>query len=376
MGYVAVKGGTQAIEESIKRLKYERLQKGMTLDCKRIEAGMRCLIDQVMSESSLYSEELASIAIKQAEGSPEEAVFLLRAYRSTLPRKHYSRIVKTEDMFVERRISASFKDIPGGQILGAAYDYTHRLIDFSLTEETDEEISHWLADYIQDNPPVKDFVELDNLTQVIDYLRKEGLIRTCEDDNTEPFDVTKESVQFPTSRSARLQILTRGQTGAVTSLGYAILRSYGALHPNVGELRIGNLPLCVDNPFNEEHEEEDAYFIGEIKVTEVETLFPKSIEKGNGRKELELEIGYGICYGQNETKAIAMSLLDNSLEMGHPEYPTHNEEFVLLHIDAVESSGFISHLKLPHYVTFQSKLDSVRKLRKRADGKTNEELEE
>ena len=29
------------------------------------------------------------------------------------------------------------------------------------------------------------------------------------------------------------------------------------------------------------------------------------------------------------------------------------------HIDSVEATGFISHLKLPHYVTFQSKLDSV-----------------
>src|SRR5665648_311149 len=90
MGYVAVKGGTLAIEESIKRLKYERLKKGVVLDCDRIEGGMRCLIDQVMSESSLYNETIAALAIKQAEGSPEEAVFLMRAYRSTLPRKHYS----------------------------------------------------------------------------------------------------------------------------------------------------------------------------------------------------------------------------------------------------------------------------------------------
>lgn len=373
MGYVAVKGGTLAIEESIKRLKYERLKKGIVLDCASIEGGMRCLIDQVMSESCLYSETLASIAIKQAEGSPEEAVFLMRAYRSTLPRNHYSRTVHSESMRVERRISASFKDIPGGQILGAAYDYTHRLIDFDLNEETDVDAANWLQEYTRESEVDHDNTELASLSKVLDYLRAEGLLAVCEDDDNEPDDVTKESIQFPASRSERLQILTRGQTGAVTSLGYAALRSYGALHPTVGELRIGTLPIYIDNPFKEQNEE-DAYYIGEIKVTEVETLFPLDVQKGNGQKVIEFGIGYGICYGQNETKAIAMSILDRCLEAGNPGYPTHNEEFVLLHIDSVESTGFISHLKLPHYVTFQSKLDSVRKTQKGQD--TSEENEE
>ncbi|HWQ41709.1 MAG TPA: carbon-phosphorus lyase complex subunit PhnI [Desulfosporosinus sp.] len=379
MGYVAVKGGTQAIEESIKRLKYERLKKGLVLDCPKIESGLRCLIDQVMSESSLYSEALAAMSIKQAEGSPEEAVFLLRAYRSTLPRKHYSRTVHSEDMVVERRISASFKEIPGGQILGAAYDYTHRLIDFELIEETDEDAINWVREFNKESEVSCETIDLANLPKVLDYLREEGLIAACANDDREPDDVTKESVQFPTSRSERLQILTSGQTGAVTSLGYAALRSFGALHPNVGELRIGNLPLYVDNPFNEqnenkevegddefkdEREDKDAYYIGEIKVTEVETLFPTSVRKENGQRVIEFGLGYGICYGQNETKAIAMSILDHCLEIGGSEYPTHNEEFVLMQIDSVESTGFISHLKLPHYVTFQSELDSVRKSRK------------
>lgn len=371
MGYVAVKGGTLAIEESIKQLKYERLKKGVVLDCGTIEGGMRCLIDQVMSESSLYSEALASVAIKQAEGSPEEAVFLMRAYRSTLPRNHYSRIVHAGNMRVERRISASFKDIPGGQILGAAYDYTHRLIDFDLSTETSADADRWLQEYARENEAESFYIaEPVRLPKVLDYLREEGLIAACEDDDHEPDDVTTVSLQFPASRSERLQILTRGQTGAVTSLGYAALRSYGALHPTVGELRIGCLPIYVDNPFQGQNEE-DAYYIGEIKVTEVETLFPTEVLNENGQKEMAFAIGYGICYGQNETKAIAMSILDRCLEEGSPEYPTHNEEFVLLHIDSVESTGFMSHLKLPHYVTFQSKLDSVRKTKKGKD--TNSE---
>ncbi|RFU68996.1 carbon-phosphorus lyase [Peribacillus saganii] len=364
MGYVAVKGGTRAIEESIKRLKFERVKKGTVLDVHKIETGMRGLIDQVMSESSLFSEILAAIAIKQAEGNPEEAVFLLRAYRSTLSRKHYSRTISSEDMLTERRISASFKDIPGGQILGATTDYTHRLLDFGLMMESEEEALQWLEGFEEENGQQENVTDLAKLPKVLDYLRKEGLMPECSDDDREPDDVTKKSLEFPSTRSQRLQILTRGQTGALTSLAYAVIRGYGALHPTVGELRVGSLPVCIDNPFNQYNDEDDSYYIGEIKATETEMLIPVTVEKERGKKEIKFEIGYGICLGQNETKAIAMGILDHALQTGNKEYPTGDEEFVLYHIDSVESTGFISHLKMPHYVTFQSKLDSVRKTKK------------
>ncbi|WP_257349652.1 carbon-phosphorus lyase complex subunit PhnI [Pseudalkalibacillus decolorationis] len=374
MGYVAVKGGTHAIEESIRRLKYERTKKKSILHVKNIEAGMRGLIDQTMSESSLFSEKLASIAIKQAEGNPEEAVFLLRAYRSTLPRKHYSNKVVSEDMRVERRISASFKDIPGGQILGATTDYTHRLLDFNLATETDEDLLSWVSDFEKEETTDSDDTDLTKLTKVIDYLRNEGLVQECERNDQEPDDVTRKSLEFPSSRSERLQILSRGQTGAVTSLAYAVIRGYGSLHPTVGELRVGDLPIYINNPIDPT-DDDDSYFIGEIKVTEAEMLMPVTVEKEHGKKEIEFEIGYGVCYGQNETKAISMGILDNCLENKNPDYPSHNEEFVLFHIDSVESTGFISHLKMPHYVTFQSKLDSVRKTKKK-HSELNQEKQE
>jgi len=369
MGYVAVKGGTIAIDESIKRLKYKRLKNGKILNINGIQAGMRGLIDQIISESSLYSEELAAIAIKQAEGNSEEAVFLLRAYRSTLPRKHYTRIAESSHMFIERRISASFKDIPGGQILGATYDYTHRLLDFQLVDESEDEALNWLKKFKSDVAHLNNQEDLRNLPKVLDYLREEGLIKTYENDDKCPIDTTKKSVEFPTERSERLQILTRGQTGAVISLGYAALRGYGSLHPTVGELRVGSLPLYISNPLEDHCEEEDDFYIGEIIVTEVEMFIPKNVQEKKGKQKLEFGIGYGICYGQNETKAMAMGILDQCLETKDEKYITQNEEFVLLHIDSVESSGFMSHLKLPHYVTFQSKLDSIRKTKKGEDVK-------
>ena len=163
-----------------------------------------------------------------------------------------------------------------------------------------------------------------------------------------------------------MQTLTRGQTGAVTALAYASLRGYGAgnLHPTVGELRVGTLPLHVPDPLSGENQEED-YFIGEIEVTEVETLVPVVSETigADGKKDLTFDLGYGICFGQNDTKAIAMSLLDSALERPDPRYAVSDEEFVLYHIDCVEATGFISHLKLPHYVTFQSKINALRRVR-------------
>jgi alpha-D-ribose 1-methylphosphonate 5-triphosphate synthase subunit PhnI len=364
VGYVAVKGGTAAIEESIKRLHHERIKGKKIIEVEAIKSTMRGLIDQIMSEGSVYSRDLAALAIKQAEGNPEEATFLVRAYRSTLPRGHYSKVIESEDMRVERRISAAFKDIPGGQILGAAFDYTHRLLDFGLYQEKMEDLERWLAEF---EKSCLDLQPANNgkLPKVVEFLRQEGLMAQVDNDDTEPDDVTRKMLEFPTTRSERLQTLTRGQTGAVTALGYAAFRGYSDIHPTVGELRVGYLPVLIDYPFENTDNAEDCIYIGEIQVTEVESLVPQVVEKTNGRKELEFSIGYGICYGQNETKAIAMSILDNCLEKTHLESPVHDEEFVLMHIDCVEATGFISHLKLPHYVTFQSELDTARKTKTR-----------
>ena len=86
-------------------------------------------VDRAMGEGSLYDKELAALAIMQARGDLIEAIFLVRAYRTTLPRFGYSKPIDTGAMMIERRISATFKDLPGGQVLGPTFDYTHRLLD-------------------------------------------------------------------------------------------------------------------------------------------------------------------------------------------------------------------------------------------------------
>lgn len=352
MGYVAVKGGAHAINNSVILYKNRRLEDGADIDVENIKTNMRQLINQVMSEASFYDRDIAALAIKQAEGNMEEAVFLMRAHRSTLPRLYYSTVTDTREMFVERRVSSSFKDIPGGQILGATSDFTHRLLDDSLKEVTDGPRESVDCKEIPFN------YDLDKLPKVIDYLEEEGLFVREPENNDEPDDITKKAIEYPSTRSQRLQALTRGQTGAVTSLGYAEIRGYGiASHPNIGECRVGQQPVHVD--LDDDYGE---YFIGDYEVTEIDGFMPDLDEDDSdaGEKDLMIKIGYGLVFGQNETKAIAMSVLDYSLEHPEPGVATSDDEFVLYHIDSVESTGFISHLKLPHYVTFQSKLDRMR----------------
>ncbi|MBT9135638.1 MAG: Alpha-D-ribose 1-methylphosphonate 5-triphosphate synthase subunit PhnI [Firmicutes bacterium] len=364
MAYVAVKGGEAAIAESIKRLRYERLRERRTIAVKAIRSGLRALVDRVMSEASLYAKELAALAIKQAEGNPEEATFLLRAYRSTLPRKYYSRLTSMGSMFVERRISAAFKDIAGGQLLGASADYTHRLLDFNLEKETSANVRAWLAAFQREQeaekPSVMPRVELPRVT---DILRSEGLLRHMQQDDTAPRDITRQSMTFPAERSERLQTLTRGESGAVVALGYAAIRGYGlAAHPTVAALVVGRVAITIDYPLGACDSDDEALYLGQVRVTEVDAIIPAA-KKGQGDKqEIEIRLGYGLCFGQNESKAIAMSVLDYCLEHPIPDSPVHDEEFVLTHIDSVEASGFISHLKLPHYVTFQSELDAARRI--------------
>ncbi|MDR2569901.1 MAG: carbon-phosphorus lyase complex subunit PhnI, partial [Oscillospiraceae bacterium] len=141
MAYVAVSGGREAIEESIKLLDFYKSGTDIDIEIEAIVNKLSLLVDRVMSEAGLYSKTYAALALRQCEGSIEEAVFLLRAYRSTLTRNYYTNIVDTEEMRVVRRISAAFKDISGGQILGATYDYTHRLINFEIEKNNAVELS-------------------------------------------------------------------------------------------------------------------------------------------------------------------------------------------------------------------------------------------
>ncbi len=363
MGYVAVTGGEQAIAASLDLNELRRVEAGRSVAVEDILATMPDLVNQVQSEGSLWAPEIAAVAIKQACGSIEEAVFLMRAYRSTLERLYTSRVVDTDGMRAGRRISAAFKDIEGGQILGATRDYSHRLIEFELADETvsdARERAREIRARLSAPADADAAALLDRVPRVLTYLRSIDMVRDWPVDDTEPVDITKTPLSFPAPRSVILQALSRGLTQAVVAIGYAAIRGFGLSHPTVGELRRGTVAIEIDAPgASGDAAAEDAYYLGSIPVTEVESLIVSDEEDGDGGHRSALDVGYGLVMGDDESKAIAMSVLDHSLRADDVRFPTQDQEFVLYHIDGVEATGFISHLKLPHYVTFQSKLDAA-----------------
>jgi alpha-D-ribose 1-methylphosphonate 5-triphosphate synthase subunit PhnI len=305
-----------------------------------------------MGEGSLYAPDLAALAIKQAAGDSFEASFMLRAYRATQPRLGYSLPVNTGEMRMLRRISSAFKDIPGGQMLGATSDYTLRLLDFDLLKD-DAERREAFREKVFSNLPLDAEIP-ETFPKVIDILRREGLLdeAVAPAGLGVPFDITRQSLTFPAPRSAALQSLARGETGGLLTLAYSSMRGYGNIHPTLGELRVGYVPLRMSHPVTGE-----PYVVGEVKVTEAEVL--ARFEGTDGMPRFSL--GYGLCFGQNELKAISMAVLDRCTRTDKPTCPAEDQEYVLYHTDGIEAMGFSNHWKLPHYVDFLSDLDRLRK---------------
>ena len=361
--YVAVKGGERAIESAHAWLAEERRGDPSVaeLSAAQIREQMKLAVDRVMAEGSLYDPDLAALAIKQSRGDLIEAIFLIRAYRTTLPRFGVSEPVDTGTMACDRRISATFKDLPGGQVLGPTFDYTHRLLDFKLA-----------ADGQVPEAPTRETVPSD-VPHVTEFLNREGLIEEAPHDDTPPPDLTREPLEMPADRALRLQALTRADEGFTLGLAYSTQRGYARNHAFVGELRIGAVTVEMDVP-----ELGFAIEIGEIALTECETV---NQFKGSKTEPPQFTRGYGLVFGQSERKAISMALVDRALrweELGEDNVgaPAQDTEFVLYHADNIQATGFLEHIKLPHYVDFQSELELVRKLRREAGAEHVQEAAE
>ena len=349
MAYVAVKGGERAIDNAHAWLAESRRGDGNVADLAldQIAEQLGRAVDRVMAEGSLYDRELAALAIKQAQGDLIEAAFLLRAYRTTLPRFAASMPVDTGKMRPLRRISAVFKDLPGGQTLGPTTDYTHRLLDFAIAAGT------------APPPAPQSAPDAATMPRVHDILGHEGLIEPDAASDAEPGDLTRQPLAFPAGRDLRLQALARGDEGFLLGLGYSTQRGYGNTHPFVGEIRMGEVAVEI-----EPAELGFPIEIGDLVVTECQMVTQFA---GSKTQPAQFTRGYGLAFGQGERRAMAMALVDRSLraaELGEDATsPGQDVEFVLSHCDNIEATGFVEHLKLPHYVDFQSELETLRRIR-------------
>jgi len=349
--YVAVKGGEAAINAAHQlladRRRGDRSLPSVTIE--QIVEQLTLAVDRVMAEASLYDRELAALAVRQSRGDMIEAIFLLRAYRTTLPRLGVSVPVDTARMKIERRISATYKDLPGGQVLGPTFDYTHRLLDPSLMTDEDVDL------------PLRKEPLPGASTRVSDILANEGLIEGDGElpDDQPPGDLTREPMEFPMGRDLRLQALARGDEGFLLALGYSTQRGYGRNHPFVGEIRIGEVEVGLDVP-----ELGFAVSLGRVQLTECQMV---NQFKGSSKAPPQFTRGYGLVFGQSERKSMSMALVDRALraeELGEDiTAPAQDEEFVISHADNVQATGFVEHLKLPHYVDFQAELALVRNMR-------------
>ena len=356
--YVAVKGGEKAIDNAHAWLAEERRGDVAVaeLSLAQIREQLSLAVNRVMAEGSLFDPDLAALAIKQARGDLIEAIFLIRAYRTTLPRFGATAPVDTGGMACDRRISATFKDAPGGQVLGPTFDYTHRLLDFKLAAEGGVDPAPEATPRIKPTPHISGF------------LSDEGLLQSEARSDAVPGDLTREPMNFPAGRAVRLQSLARGDEGFVLGMAYSTQRGYGRNHAFVGELRIGAVTVEMDLP-----ELGFSIELGEVELTECETV---NQFKGSKVEPPQFTRGYGLVFGQSERKAISMALVDRALrweELGEDNVgaPAQDEEFVLSHADNIQATGFLEHIKLPHYVDFQSELELVRKLRREAEARSS-----
>lgn len=333
MGFVAIKGGEEAISNS---LAFYNEETKSSIGYKEIQNSLKFAVDKVMSEGSLYTKKLSSMAIAKSGGDLLNAAFFVRSHRSSCARAGIAKIINTQEMRIIRRISSAFKDIAGGQILGPSNDYEVKLVLKEVTHNT-------LWDNYDDSDifaasalkPLRD-------ADMVKKLPKESAIS----------DITRVFPSAPYPRSAVMQVMTRGEGGSMLAFAYTSMRGYGDVHPTIGDLRLGMCDVVFTHPFTKKEVK-----IGEIEATacEVAATFEK---QENGK--MELTTGFGFCFGYNETKAISMSILDTTL---HNTAHTigkgaiaNNAEMIVQHIDGIESMGFTNHYKLPHYVTFQADL--------------------
>jgi alpha-D-ribose 1-methylphosphonate 5-triphosphate synthase subunit PhnI len=357
MGYAAVKGGLDAIlaaEDLVARMRVT--DPSPWLEESQLIGRLRLAVDRVQGEGGLASPEIAARAIRQAEGDLIEASLLVRSYRSTLPRLGYTVPTPTSELEAVRRIVPAFREPPGRQLLGRTLDYTERLVDFR--DEAAARAALGEPPGLSEPPQgsASDTETEARQPRLAELLAARGLLanRRVEGD-PDPVDVTRDPVITPAPRSARLAVLARGETGALVNLWYQGVRGdrKGAEDITLGEVRVGELPVTVRHPRTG-----GSVRIGAVPVTEVEAM--SNMNRPDEDTGV-FDIGYGLVLGHNERKAIAMAVLD--IAMHRDRGRTNLEQNVIGTCDGTDASGFLEHLKLPHYVTFGSQLERKEAIR-------------
>lgn len=352
MGYTSVKDRSGAVEAATALARRPQLDDDERQDRgERLAAEMPLLVDLVMAEAGVAEPQVCARALIQAAGDTARAVSLVRAWAATLPRMGRCR-VGVDEIAAHRRITPGFREPSGGQYLGASSDYESRLIDLADSEQ-----------HANRGPAMGEDPEPmpERFPRALTGLEAEALVAPASPPATAVDRTRQPTATRSVDRGPFLQLLARAETGAMTAMAYSGQRGLaGRGDPTLVELRSGTLPIWVVHPRTG-----GAVRVGEVAVTTAEVaLFrlhdsdTKEGQEADGR----FTLGFGATIGTLERRAIAAAMLDaNCTRAGDsPNGVAEDREFLTEVLDGQEASGFVEHLKLPHFVTFTSDLDRVR----------------
>ena len=323
-------------------------------------------MERICAEGGVHDLDAARLAIAQAGGDVERAVSLLRVWAATLPPVPVLPLT-TRSLRVTRRVSAAVEDVPGGQWLGASPDFESRMLawpDQAIDPDDDTDGNgsspHDRAGASGDGvgrpngdapeggatgepawragPP--DRSEVPRISALLADVGQVPVRRAeVAEDGPDPFEAP---LVLPASRGARLAALARGETGALVSLASTAMTD--RRETIVAELTTMTASVAVPHPRTGR-----PAVIAEVTLTEAEVIHDAEVANRPG-----LAIGYGVSLGRLERRAIAIAILDGAIETGGLE-----EGSVLGAVDGLATSGFVDHLRLPHYASFASYLARV-----------------
>lgn len=300
------------------------------------------LEEQVCAEAGLWETGVARRAVHQARGDTSHAISMLRVWAATQPHVRAS-TVTPEDVVVVRRLSSAYPQIPGGQWLGFSPDLIPRQLDWTESVQREEPLTGELpTDGQRSDAPSRR-----QTPRVRDLISGVPLVGHREDG--EGPDPARTVLTPPYTRTARLAMLARGETGALVALAALILgRRQEAV---LVELTVCVVTVRVSHPRTSV-----ACAVAELPVTEVEVVLDANVNGAPG-----LALGWGASLGTVERRAISLALLDAAVQAdGELAEPlTLDDQTVIAVADGSATTGFVEHLRLPHYASFASYLAVV-----------------
>ncbi|WP_084499464.1 carbon-phosphorus lyase complex subunit PhnI [Brevibacterium album] len=363
MGYAGVnKGGTSAILAAEELLRQRRASVP-PLDPETVAAAFGEILDQIMGEGALWDPELAARAFVQAGGDTAEAVHLLRAHRSTLPRLAFSVPIDPDSVRLLRRVVSAHRSPDGPQLLGETVDYSPRIMS---GPGPGDPLGAAVEQLAGDTAGASTRVHEDRAPQrYTSYLAERDLLAAREDPgDPEPVDLALTPVSLPAERSALLSAMAIAETGALVNQWYrGVCGPDGHTDESVtlGEVRHGEYDVRVVHPLTGR-----PVVVGAIRASECEAI--DHLDQ-RGQDSSKFEAGYGFALGHNERKAIAMASMDSAVHRARGTALGRELEQTVMHtLDGLAANGFLEHLKLPHYVTFRSQVERAEAARDEAAG--------